>query len=188
MLFDRTKRMKRGAADKRRNLSGFLKDRDGVTAIEFGMLAIPFFMIVMAIMEFGLAFLVNRIIDNAVLESARMIRTGEANQSSFSAADFKSNICNNMPSVLCDLDKFVVDVTTASSFTGLASIDSLFDSEGDLKSSFNYSNGSANEIVIVRVIYRWPMFSSILQTDAGDSSGERLLSSTAIFRNEPWPF
>jgi len=164
-------------------------DRRGVTAIEFAIVGIPFLMIVLGIVEMGLAFFVNRLVDNAVLESARIVRTGQAQKSSFSADDFKDEICTNLPSFLCNKDKFIVDVTTYTNFSGLNSMDSLFDENGDLKDSFNFNIGCANSIVVARVVYRWPMFTALLQFDSGDTgSAERLLYSTAVFRNEPFPW
>lgn len=166
-------------------------DQSGVTAIEFGIVGIPFLLLVLGTMEMGLAFFVNRIVDNAVLESARMIRTGQAEKGNFSPAAFKADICSNLPDVLCDLDKFAVDVRSYSSFAGLDDLKnhSMLDEDGNLNISFEYNDGDASSIVVVRVIYRWPMFSALMQFDAGDTgSAERLLSSTAVFRNEPFPY
>ena len=164
-------------------------DRRGVTAIEFAIVGIPFLMIVLGIVEMGLAFFVNRLIDNAVLESARVVRTGQAQKASFSADDFKDEICSNLPDFLCNKDKFIIDVTTYTNFSGLSSMDPLFDEDGDLKDSFNFNIGCANSIVVARVVYRWPMFTALLQFDSGDTgSAERLLYSTAVFRNEPFPW
>jgi len=170
----------------------YKSDQSGVTAIEFGIVAIPFLLLVLGTMEMGLAFFVNRIVDNAVLESARMIRTGQAENGNFSATVFKDDICSNLPAPLCNLDKFVVDVQSFDSFSGLDQLGepefSMLDEDGNLKDSFEYNDGGASSIVVVRVIYRWPMFSALMQFDSGDTgSTERLLSSTAVFRNEPFP-
>ncbi|WP_346906812.1 TadE/TadG family type IV pilus assembly protein [uncultured Roseibium sp.] len=164
-------------------------DRRGVTAIEFAIVGIPFLMIVLGIVEMGLAFFVNRLIDNAVLESARIVRTGQAQKASFDADAFKDEICSNLPGFLCNKKKFIVDVTTYTDFTSLGTMESLFDEDGDLKDSFTFNIGCANSIVVARVVYRWPMFTALLRFDSGDTgSAERLLYSTAVFRNEPFPW
>lgn len=160
-----------------------------MTAIEFAIVGIPFLMIILGIVEMGLAFFVNRIIDNAVLETARVVRTGQAQKAAFSADDFKDDICSNLPGFLCNKDKFIVDVTTYTNFSDLGSMESLFDDDGDLKDSFDFNIGCASSIVVARVVYRWPMFTALLQFDSGDTgSAERLLFSTAVFRNEPFPW
>ncbi|WP_346900323.1 TadE/TadG family type IV pilus assembly protein [uncultured Roseibium sp.] len=164
-------------------------DRRGVTAIEFGAVGIPFLMIVLGIVEMGLAFFVNRLIDNAVLESARLVRTGQAQQASFDADAFKDDICSHLPAFLCNKGKYIVDVTTYNNFAGLSDKDPLFDEDGDLKDSFNFNIGCSSSIVLVRVVYRWPMFTALLKFDSGDTgNAERLLYSTAVFRNEPFPW
>jgi hypothetical protein len=167
----------------------YQRNSDGVTAIEFAIVGLPFFLIILGILELGLAFFVNRILDNAVLETARVVRTGQAHQASFSADDFKDDICANLPGFLCDPNKFIVDVTTFDTFSDLDNMETLFDEDGDLKEDFSYDIGCASSIVVARVVYRWPMFTALLQFDGGDTGGsERLLYSTAIFRNEPFPW
>ena len=163
-------------------------DRNGVTAIEFAFVGLPFLMIVFGILEMGLAFFVNRILDNAVQDSARMIRTGQAQGASFSADDFKDDVCGRLPGFLCDTDKFVVDVTTFESFDDLGDLESMTDDEGELKDDFTFEMGCASEIVVARAVYRWPLFTAFFEFDDGDTgSSERYLYSTAVFRNEPFP-
>lgn len=166
----------------------YFSNRQGVTAIEFSLVAFPFFLIVIGIFEIGIAYLVNRLVDNAVLESARAIRTGQALKSGFDAEEFKEYMCGKLPGILCDTNKFVVEVTTFDDFSSI-SLDDMVDSDGALKDNYNYNIGVASSIVVTRVIYRWPMFSAILQLATGDTgSNERFLYSAAVFRNEPFPF
>ncbi len=170
-------------------LRRYLKDRNGVTAIEFAAVGLPFLMLVFGLLEFGLAFFVNRVLDNATLESARLIRTGQAHQSGFDAAAFKTDVCTNMTGVLCQMSRLTIDVQTYSDFADLDTLPSLLDEDGELEEDTDFEIGSANDIVVARVVYRWPMFTSILGTDAGDTGNmERLLFSTVIFRNEPFPW
>ena len=56
----------------------FIDDRRGSAAVEFGILAIPFFLLVFAIIEVALQFFVAEILDTATSQAARLIRTGEA--------------------------------------------------------------------------------------------------------------
>lgn len=166
----------------------YSSDREGVTAIEFSLVAMPFLMIVFGILEFGLAFFVNRILDNAVMESARMIRTGQAQEAGFTADSFKEDICTNLPGFLCLPDNFEVDVTKYETFGGLDAMEPMVDDDGDLRDDYTFDMGCASEIIVARVIYRWPMFTALLNVDAGDTgTTERLLQSTSIFRNEPFP-
>ncbi|MBC8129296.1 MAG: pilus assembly protein, partial [Rhizobiaceae bacterium] len=55
----------------------FRRDRKGVAAVEFAILAIPFFVTVFAIVETSLVFLAELTLDQSVDRVARKVRTGE---------------------------------------------------------------------------------------------------------------
>lgn len=175
-----------GKRRARRGLLGaFRRDREGTTAIEFAIVAMPFLALIFAILEFGLAFFVNRVLDNAVFESARLIKTGQAKQ--FSETQFKDAVCERLTDFLCNEDRLDIDVRAFSSFAAI-SLPELTDEDGNFNDNSSYTASSGGQIVVVRVIYRWPMFTSLLQTSAGDTGNmERLLTSAAVFRNEPFP-
>ncbi|WP_150525202.1 TadE/TadG family type IV pilus assembly protein [Roseibium sediminis] len=165
----------------------YSRDDQGVTAIEFGIVGLPFFMLIFGILEFGLAFFVNRIVDNAVLEASRLVRTGQGQ--AFSVNIFRDKLCANMPVLPCGAGKVQIKVDKIKTFYDGKDFDSLppmLDKDGKPTGDQYASNIGRSEIVAVRVMYRWPMFSSILKFGPGDSSGERLLYSTHIFRTEPW--
>lgn len=179
---------KEDTATRKRNLFlRFLTDSKGVTAIEFAVVALPFFMLLFALVEFGLAFFVNRMLDYAALETTRLIRTGQITEGSVSMDEFKSLVCENFPGFPCDESLLSVDVRTVDDFASIASLQSIVNDDGTVSDELSFDPGAASEIVVARLIYRWPMFTSILQTDSGDTGDfERLLYSTVIFRNEPY--
>ncbi len=59
-------------------LRRFGRDRRGATAIEFALIALPFFALMMAILETFLTFFASQTIETAVNRGARLIRTGQA--------------------------------------------------------------------------------------------------------------
>ena len=71
-----------------RRRRGFARDDSGVTAIEFGLLALPFFSILGAILETSLVFLSGQVLESAVQDTSRLIRTGQAQVASVTAAQF----------------------------------------------------------------------------------------------------
>lgn len=166
--------------------SSFRKNEHGVTAVEFAMIAGPFFTVVFAIIELGLAFFVNRMVDNAVIESSRMVRTGQATAASFTAADFATQVCGNLPAFLCKAERIRVSVTSVPNFTAIPSITDMYDDDGNLTDDHSYTQSNASEIVAVNVIYKWPMFTSFMNLSSLDHGDERHLTSTMVFRNEPW--
>ena len=169
---------------KGRNGSTLAEDRGGVTAVEFALVALPFFTLAFGIIEVGFVHFANRMLDNAVVNTARLIRTGQAN-GKISQEQFKQEVCNAMPSFMCDTNKIYVDVSSAASFSAANSSSVLYDTDGKLKDKTSYVIGGASDIVVVNVIYRWPMFTSIFNFDEADQNGERHLTSTMVFRNEP---
>jgi Flp pilus assembly protein TadG len=182
------KRQKKGisALLMRRCLKRLCRDTKGVTSIEFAFVFFPFLTIIFAIIETALSLIVNRTVDNAVIEAARMIRTGQATANSFSAEEFADQICTYMPQFLCKENRFVVSVTSVQNFSDAPSSSSLYDENGDLIEDNNYTETGAGDIVVVNVVYRWPMFTSMMSLSALDHGTERHLSTTAVFRNEPW--
>ncbi|WP_306141246.1 TadE/TadG family type IV pilus assembly protein [Roseibium sp. MMSF_3412] len=181
-------RLKHTRFPGKRKIKSFAKDRDGVTAVEFSMVALPFFIIVFGIIEVGVSMFVNRMVDNSVISAARLIRTGQAQTAGLSADQFKTQICDFMPSFMCDADRIVVEVDSVGTFADAGSTDSLYDADGNLKDDDDlaYNIGGAGNIVIVKVIYKWPMMTSALNLALDDNGTERYLTSTLVFRNEPW--
>lgn len=164
----------------------FAHDREGAAAIEFAIVALPFFMLLFAVMEIGFMFYVNTMIDNATAEAARKIRTGEIQMAGASADDFWDEVCDNVQIVAACDGRLFVDVRTFDSFAGTRQDDPVtngdFDPSG-LQSDF----GESGDIVLVRVYYVWDVFFPSLGTGLSNlNGGKRLLSSTAAFRNEPF--
>jgi hypothetical protein len=62
-----------------------------------------------------------------------------------------------------------------------------YNSSGAVTNTFNYSPGAAGDIVILRVMYNWPVIASpLLPGLANQSNGDRLLVGTSVFKNEPY--
>ncbi len=70
-----------------RTMGRFRRDEKGVTAVEFGLLSLPFFAIIGAILETSLIFMASQILDSAVNDSARLIRTGQAQAANFTSTE-----------------------------------------------------------------------------------------------------
>lgn len=169
----------------------FLANEDGVYAIEFAMIALPFFTLLFMIFEVSFTIFANQILDNAVGDSARMIRTGQAHQQGFNQAKFKEDICSRLPG-LFDCDNYLhTDVRTYADFTTAAATAAPLNDDGNEidKGKLTYSHGGAGEIVVVRTYYEWPMINPISGNLFSDlANGRRLIASVAAFRNEPFPW
>ncbi|OKL44175.1 TadE/TadG family type IV pilus assembly protein [Pseudovibrio exalbescens] len=171
-----------------RRLRGFSKDNRGVTAVEFAMIAMPFFILISAILELGVIFFAGQLLDNATFDAARMVRTGQAQVSSMSKSKIEDLICDRMSGLLCtDRDRLFVEVKNYPSFKDLASAPPLVDSNKKFQPPTTFNLGSRSSVMMVRVVYKWPMVTNWIKDAMQDTAdGDRLIISTAIFRNEPY--
>jgi Flp pilus assembly protein TadG len=167
-------------------LKRFRKDRSGSAAIEFAMIAAPFFMMIFAIIETALIFFATQVLETATQDASRLIMTGQAQMGSMSASDFKNNVCTRL-SALLSCAGIDVEVKSYPTFGSISLSNPI--SGGTYTSPTGYSPGGAGQIVVVRIFYQWPLFVTKLGFNIGDiSGGKRLLAGVAAFRNEPGPF
>lgn len=162
-------------------------DDRGTTAIEFGILAVPFFALLAAILETAYVFLASQILDTAVQDSARLIRTGQVQGASFNLADFRSNVCDGLYQ-LFDCNKLLIRVQTVNDFTSAAAPAALPDDCVEANCDWEtYNPGGGSAIVLVRVFYRWPTLVNLGGFNLQNTgTGHRLLGSVRVFRNEPF--
>jgi Flp pilus assembly protein TadG len=166
----------------------FAKSKRGNTAIEFGLLAVPFLTIVLAILETALVFYGQVMLDSGLNEAARLIRTGQAQELGLTATTFRNEVCARVYGMIdCD-DTLYVDVRSYDNFQDIALPDPM-DPDGQVQNDdFAYDAGNEGEIVVARAFYEMFIFTpSLWGIGLGNmASGNRLLTSTATFRNEPF--
>jgi len=98
-----------------RQIRRYLKNREGTAAIEFAILAIPFFMLLFAILELAIVFFINSTLTHSVSEASRQIRTGNF-QACGSQDKFKELVCANMQGLGNCEKRLRIDVVTDNSF------------------------------------------------------------------------
>jgi Flp pilus assembly protein TadG len=169
-----------------RLLRRFIRQEDGSSAVEFGFVAIPFLALVFAILETAMVFLANQTMETAVADASRLIMTGQAKAGNFDKAKFKEEICKRIVALFDCPGGIEVDVQTYQNFAS-ANTSKPLDADGKLKTNFVYQPGCPGEIVVVRAMYLYPVYVSLLGFNLSDMAGnKRLLISTAAFRNEPF--
>jgi Flp pilus assembly protein TadG len=165
----------------------FLRHEEGSTAVEFGMIMLPFLALMFAIMQTALVFFAGQTLETAVADSARLIMTGQAQGQGLNATTFKNAVCARIYGMYNCQAGVYVNVQTASSFSGI-SITPPLDSHGNLVTTgFGYNAGGPGDIVLVELIYQWPISISLLGLNLSNMAGNnRLVMATAAFRNEPY--
>jgi Flp pilus assembly protein TadG len=163
----------------------FSRHDDGAAAIEFGMVAAPFLALMFAIMETALVFFAGQTLETAVADSARLIMTGQAQTQGFNATQFKTQVCSKVGGLFDCAGGLYVDVKTYSSFGAVDNSPPIIKPDGTIDTTYNA--GGPGDIVVVRLIYQWPVYASLLGFNLSNTgSNKRLLISTAAFRNEPY--
>lgn len=161
------------------------RQEDGAAAVEFGLVALPFLALVFAIIETALVFFANQVLETAAADSARLIMTGQAQTQGLNKDTFKDEVCSRIYGLFDCQSGVHVDVQTFDSF-GNVSLTNPVDDDGELDTSdFAYSPGTAGDIVVVRLVYQWPVFVSMLGL-SNMANNKRLMMATAAFRNEPY--
>jgi Flp pilus assembly protein TadG len=165
----------------------FIRQQDGATAVEFAMVAAPFLAMVFAIIETALVFFAGQALETAGADRARLIMTGQAQTQGYDQAKFKQAVCAKIYGLFDCTNGLYVDVKNYTTF-GAISTAKPIDSAGNLQTgSFGYQPGGPGSIVVVRLMYQWPVYVSLLGLNLADSAGsKRLLMSTVAFRNEPY--
>jgi len=167
-----------------RTLRRFARRDDGAAAIEFGMVAAPFLALMFAIMETALVFFASQTLETAVADSARLIMTGQAQTQSFSATQFKTSVCSKVGS-LFNCANLYVDVKTYPKFADIDNSPPTIKPDGTIDTS--YTAGGPGDIAVVRLMYQWPVYASLLGLNLSNlGNNKRLLIATAAFRNEPY--
>jgi Flp pilus assembly protein TadG len=173
---------------KMRGVRGFARRQDGAAAVEFGLVVLPFLALMFAIIETALVFFAQQSLETIAANTARQILTGQAQTTGYSLNTFTRMICNQFVVAMfsCPTGMYV-DVKTYSSFSSINNALPL-KNDGTIDSSnFVYQPGNPGDIVVVRLMYQWPIFVNLLgDSVANMANNSRLLVATAAFRNEPY--
>lgn len=163
----------------------FLRHQGGSVAVEFAMIALPFFLFLFALIETALIIFSSIGLDIALGEAARKIRTGQVQTAGLTREQFHQLVCDGAPSYFqCD-DKLKVDVRRFDNFSNTDFINPM-DADGSLILNFSFDPGGPGDIILARAFYVWSVISPIGVGLANMSGNNRLISSSAAFRNEPY--
>ena len=172
-----------------KKLEAFASDKRGIAAVEFAMIAIPFFFLIFGLLEVCVIFIMSSILEHGANEASRSIKTGQFQSAGFDENTFKAAVCSELFGLMTCDDKLSLDVKTFSNFAGTGGDPSPIDPDtGDLADdTFGFNPGAQNEIVVVRVFYEWDLIIPVMSAPlANMSNNRRLLQATIAFRNEPF--
>ena len=175
---------------RRRFLRSFTKDRKGATVVEFALLAMPFSLLVFAILESCISFAAEEYMQNVTDDFAREFRTGVLRSDTYTQAQFRNAFCD-------ELEVFVgagcpglsIDLRHFDTFAEAAALRTTVNSAGEIKLSggFRYEPGPSQSKNVLRVFYAWPVLANVLRKQMSTLKDNKTLHfATATWQNEPF--
>ncbi len=168
----------------------------GSSAVEFAMIAAPFFFLLFAILEVMTIFIMQTTMESALSTEARKIRTGQAQSGSspITQSQFKANICTKLMGLGDCTNRLFVMVQAMNTAPGTALPTPWADGSLTPGSADDepYQNSTQGQIVIVRAYYMWPIITpglnGVLSNYSSTALGNynRVIVATSAFKNEPF--
>lgn len=179
----------KSAHGRHRLVRRFVRDKDGATAVEFTLLALPFALLVFAILESCIAFAGQQVMANATDTVARQIRTGQLRPAQATESEIKNRLCESM-GVLAVGDcksNLIIDLREYTTFADAAKQRIKFANNDIDTTGFNVKPGKSMSKNMMRVFYKWPVMTDFLAKSMSNLSGNKILHFTTVtWQNEPF--
>jgi Flp pilus assembly protein TadG len=172
----------------------FVRAEQGATAVEFALVALPFFGMLMVTIQFALVIWCTQIYEVAVASASRQIYTGQFQSSAATAgvtsvadlqARFKTLVCTAAQNSFDCSNQLSVDVRTFSGFS-TATVASPNQNGVYNTTGYSYQNATGNMIVVVRASMQLPNYAGMFSPATSLANGNQLIMATAAFRAEPF--
>ena len=165
-------------------LKKYFRSEEGTTAIEFSLLAIPFFMLVFGIIELSLMFASATLLEGATSNAARLVRTGQLQQNADPQAAFEQALCD-YATVLIRCEDIVVEAQTMSSFSDFDEMAPTYDDDGNMESQGFDAGGSGDRILIL-TFYNYTMMVPFVGRLLAGPDNKMPFMSTIVLQTEPY--
>jgi Flp pilus assembly protein TadG len=185
---------------------GIVRDEKGAVAVEFAILAVPFFALIFAIIETSMTFFAQQILESALQDATRQIRTGQSQTAAvpWNEVEFRKKICGGTFGLFecsatnATTDRLRIKVTPVTTFSAASAqivkpIDDTkctptappADCNWTLAES--YDDGKGSDVIIAQAFYKWPTIVNLPWFNFANQAGNnRLLSAVRVFKNEPF--
>lgn len=168
----------------------YVRRDDGVVAVEFGLIALPLFMLILGIIEVAMFFTAGLVLEGASAEAGRLIRTGQAQLSADPEDAFETELCDSSDMVLdCDLLQYEVLRIETGNFADAEGNMPTFDGNGNLEPS-GFNAGDSNDVIMIRTVYRYefvmPFMGALITGDPDRNWATHM--ATVVIKSEPYLF
>jgi Flp pilus assembly protein TadG len=178
-------------------LRRFRHDRRGSLAVEFSLVALPFFALLFAIIETSIVFFASQVLETGIQDAARQLYTHQLQDRNLSAAqaqaDFQKDLCDRVKVLFTCSDAAPIPVDVRFYPPGATIVINDPITSGNFDPSglvFQLPPTCSVSTVVVRGFYQWPLVVTglgynIANIARGSSSSKRLLGASSAFRVEP---
>jgi Flp pilus assembly protein TadG len=164
-----------------RALRRLATDQSAVAAVEFATISPFLIAIVMISVMTGVIYMARSQLDSATQTGARAVMVGTAT----SKTQLQSAICGAIGGFF-NCGTLMINLSTYNSLSSMStSTPTLtYNGAGAVSNNWNANFGSAGSIMVLQVMYQFPMIGTSLFNFATQANGTDLLTSTAVFINE----
>jgi len=182
------------------------RDERGSPVVEFAIAGPLFFLLVLAIVEFGLVMFVTVLLESSLRDASRYGLTGQLPDGASTMGEREAYIrklVEDRTLGLVDFDKAVLEIRSYPTFDDVGQGESFVDGNANGKydsgETFKDCNangkrdedrgsagpGESGSVVLYRVRYDWPLITPMVGKVIGKDGKFPLAASVAV-RNEPW--
>lgn len=176
-------------------LARFVRDRRGSTALEFALLALPFALLVFAILESCISFAGQEVMANITDDVARQLRTGQLKPADVAGNQLTNIICGRLEIIVSQdcPNQLFVDLRSYTTFADAAAASFTIQNgnivlmQGGSSQPFAVTPGLAESKNMLRVFYRWPVMTDLMaKSMANLNDGRTLHFASVTWQNEPF--
>lgn len=185
-----------------RSLRSIQHDQDGVTAIEFAIIAPVFLLFILGIIEFGIIMMVYNVMEGATAISSRLGKTGYAESGKTREQTILDAVAARGGSLI-DADKLILTSKFYKQYDQINDPEPYIDANhnGQYNTGESYTDvngnghwdadmgssgyGSSGDVVVYTISYPWSVTTPILQNLIG-THGIYTITTHAVVKNEPY--
>lgn len=162
-------------------------DERGAPLLEFALIALPFFGLLVAILQTSLTFFAQQTLETTAEKAVRPLITGVAQKAGVNQSQFKTSVCQKLPTFMkCSRTSVSVQTVDAFSNASTGPTTVTYDASGNAQDG-SWAPGQPGKITVVKILYVWDVQSGPLGFDLSTMSGsKRLLVATSVFKTEQY--
>lgn len=178
-----------------------LREQDGITALEFAMIAPVFLLLISAIIEFSMIMFTTSVMEGATNVTSRLGKTGFTSGVSTRQEMITNSIVSHTAGLL-DAAKITMTTKVYSDFSKIGKPEPCISPASgpcpgtpgvnfvDINGNGTWDSdmgaaglGNAGDVVVYTVTYPWPILSPLMQPFFGPTFN---ITVRTVTRNEPW--